>query len=118
MDLSSNSNSDCSSSKSHNSAGSREVGSARGRGCGGGILQRVWEASEAGPDLRDDHRAAATGAGPGGALCQSDAATVHATYEAGGRVPPPAVSAWIGAGRFRVDQTFLRTCASYETLVF
>ena len=60
-----------------------------------------WQAAAAQPHQRDDHAAAAAGAGPGGALREPHPAAVHAAHRGGGAAAAGAVPARAGRRRFR-----------------
>ncbi|RMH04533.1 MAG: hypothetical protein D6704_10925 [Nitrospirae bacterium] len=60
-----------------------------------GVPQRGRQAAEAGVHVRDDHRAAATGARAGQARRQSDPATIQAADEGHRRAPAPVIPAWL-----------------------
>jgi hypothetical protein len=79
----------------------QEVSPTGSRRCAVRIPEWVWQAAEAGHDLRHPHGAPAAGARAGGAICEPHPAAVRAPDEAGGRLVTAAVPAWAGARRLR-----------------
>ena len=76
-----------------------EVGAAGGGGRAAGLPERIREAAASGDEFGDDRGAAASGAGPGGAVREPGAAAVRAADQRGGGSDPGVVPAraWPGA---------------------